>query len=270
MLRDACEATTNHSTHEVHTMELLLESALLIGFFILNPLYGWWSFPRWQRALAEGRTSRFSVYKEVLITQWTATAGLALLWWMAGRNVGALGLGFEDTSGAWLAVIVAVLGTAAMAVQVLAVRSSASLRQQVLSQLESVVSMTPHTRRELGWFAAVSVTAGICEELLYRGFLFWWLGAEMGLGTVGAAVISTVAFGLAHAYQGWGGVFKTGIIGGAMMGLRLLAGSIWPGVVLHAVVDLLGGYAAYSALTLGGDDDHEAAVPSGEGRLAGV
>ncbi len=41
--------------------------------------------------------------------------------------------------------------------------------------------LLPHSRDELRWFTALSVTAGVCEELLYRGFLFWVLKAYVGV-----------------------------------------------------------------------------------------
>ena len=40
-------------------------------------------------------------------------------------------------------------------------------------------------------------TAGICEELLFRGYLVWVLKAWIGLGA--AAGVIMVIFGLAHA-----------------------------------------------------------------------
>ena len=56
-----------------------------------------------------------------------------------------------------------------------------------------------------------------------------------------AALLSSLAFGLAHAYQGPKGVLKTGLFGLAAAGLYLLIGSIWLLIVLHAVVDLVSG-----------------------------
>ncbi|MEM1178774.1 MAG: CPBP family intramembrane glutamic endopeptidase [Acidobacteriota bacterium] len=121
------------------------------------------------------------------------------------------------------------------------------LQAAVRSQLGAVESVMPRSRRELRWFFGVSITAGVCEEVLYRGFLVAALTPALGLP--GAAVASTAAFGYAHIYQdGAVGFVRTGLVGAGLMGLTLMAGSIWPAVLLYAVVDIAGGYAGYYSL----------------------
>ena len=56
-----------------------------------------------------------------------------------------------------------------------------------------------------------------------------------------AALLSSLAFGLGHAYQGPKGTLQTGLFGLAMAGLYLLTGSIWLSMVLHAVIDMVSG-----------------------------
>lgn len=245
-------------------MALLLEIILLLSFFVIYPLYGRMTFARVRQELERGSLSRLEVFREVLLVQWLATALLAALWWLTERQAAALGLVFEGGSKAWLAWALVTVPVAFTAMQALWVGRRAELRRSVREQLESVRPMMPHNRRELSWFFAVSVTAGICEEVLYRGFLLWWLATPMDLGLVWAAILSTIAFGLAHAYQGVAGMVKTGALGGVMVGLRILAGSIWPVVVLHALLDILGGIMAHAVLTAPQDDDSE---PTRQGHL---
>ena len=64
--------------------------------------------------------------------------------------------------------------------------------------------LLPRTGEERGWFAAVAVTAGCCEELLYRGVLIAFGTGVLGLGVWPAAAIAVVVFGAAHLYQGAG------------------------------------------------------------------
>ncbi len=52
-----------------------------------------------------------------------------------------------------------------------------------------------------------------------------------------AALLSSLVFGLGHAYQGPKGVLKTGLFGLAIAGLCLLTGSIWLLIVLHREQD---------------------------------
>ena len=123
--------------------------------------------------------------------------------------------------------------------------AQASLRKQIESQ-PNVRMILPVTVREAREFRAVAITAGICEEVLSRGYLLWYL-QSLGLGR-GAVVVAIVAFGLAHAFQGIRGIVGTGITGAVFMGLYLLTGSIVAPIVLHATVDLANGVMAYRAL----------------------
>jgi len=63
-----------------------------------------------------------------------------------------------------------------------------------------------------------------------------------------AALVSTVGFGLAHAYQGLSQLPKITLVGGVFAGLYLLSGSIWLPMLLHAAVDILQGRLAYEAI----------------------
>lgn len=119
----------------------------------------------------------------------------------------------------------------------------------------------PNTGAERAAFALLSLSAGVCEEVLYRGFLIRLLHeGALALPVGGALAISSLLFGLGHAYQGWKGMLST-TIGGLALGLVfLLSGSLIPGVILHALMDLQVAYvlrplsgSATSAIPVQGD-----------------
>jgi membrane protease YdiL (CAAX protease family) len=118
----------------------------------------------------------------------------------------------------------------------------ASLRQQ-LGTLSAVI---PHTRTEMHWFCGVSLTAGFCEEFLYRGY-FVWVFAPW-LGWWGAAALSLLFFAVGHIYQGWKGVLHTGVVGAFFTLVVAIFDSLWPAIALHALVDVSGGIMAWLAL----------------------
>ena len=109
-----------------------------------------------------------------------------------------------------------------------------------------VDAMLPHNGREEAWFKTLSVTAGVCEEVIYRGFLMAYFTAVTN--TVAAVIGSSLVFGLAHAYQGGRGLLKAAIVGALMAGLYLLTGSLWVPMVVHAAMDL--GIAAARRISL--------------------
>ena len=106
-----------------------------------------------------------------------------------------------------------------------------------------VVALLPHNRAEWRGFLALSLTAGVCEELLVRGFLIWFIASWTGPWI--ALVLSSVLFGLAHGYQGPGGIVKTGVVGLVMGAVYLGTHSLLPGMVLHALLDAGSGTAGW-------------------------
>jgi membrane protease YdiL (CAAX protease family) len=104
----------------------------------------------------------------------------------------------------------------------------------------------PQNGNELARFYGLSITAGIVEEILWRGFLIWYLSQFMPLWA--AAVVSTVGFGLGHAYQGFAHLPQLTAVGAAFAGLYLLTGSVWLPMILHTAVDILQGRMAYDVM----------------------
>ena len=104
------------------------------------------------------------------------------------------------------------------------------------------LKITPRTRSELAVFLGVAVTAGVWEELLYRGFLMWFL---LPAGVAAAVIGSSLIFGLGHAYQGGRGILVTAAVGLVFAIAYALTTSLWWLMLAHALVDIYGGIAAY-------------------------
>lgn len=98
-------------------------------------------------------------------------------------------------------------------------------------------ALLPRTRRERAAFAVLSGAAGVGEELAYRGYVIAVLGSVMG--TVGTAAVSSLVFGVLHAYQGALGVARTAVLGGILAWGLLASGSLWPAMAAHALLDVL-------------------------------
>ncbi len=211
------------------------------------PLLGLWDMARLRRWLAAGRPdARLAMYRETIIMEWGVVAVL-LGWWLAlGRPLAPLGLLPRAEGWQWLAVGTGLALAAGMIWQWLAVvRNPASLAE-VRAKAGDLEAITPRGATERRAFDRVSLTAGICEEVLYRGILLALLTGW--LGTWPAVVLSALAFGLAHAYQGPTGIAKTAGVGLVMALLTVLSGSIFPAVVLHVVIDVSSGRMMSAAL----------------------
>jgi membrane protease YdiL (CAAX protease family) len=97
----------------------------------------------------------------------------------------------------------------------------------------------PTTAGERALWILLSLTAGVCEEVAYRGFLIRFLHeGGLALPLAAALTVSSVLFGLGHLYQGLRGVVSSTIAGVAFGLLFLLTGSLIPGIILHALIDM--------------------------------
>ena len=114
--------------------------------------------------------------------------------------------------------------------------------QQLNNALDRVRRMLPKTPTERAVWIVVSLTAGICEEVLYRGWLLSLFAATLRSVWLGL-LISSVIFGFAHTYQLRNGILGTGVLGAIFGLLFVFSGSLIPGQVLHAVIDLNNGLA---------------------------
>lgn len=103
----------------------------------------------------------------------------------------------------------------------------------------------------LGMLAISWSSAAVGEELLFRGFLQTRLQTLLGTGKgagLAAALLQALLFGLAHAYQGLGGIIVTGCVG-LVFGLaywRLRC--LWPVMLAHGLVDTLSMLALYAGV----------------------
>jgi membrane protease YdiL (CAAX protease family) len=103
--------------------------------------------------------------------------------------------------------------------------------------------MLPHGGIELTSWIALSVTAGICEETIFRGYLQRQFMALTKSAPAGI-LLSAATFGAAHAYQGFRMVILIALYG-AMFGiLAYWRGSVRPGMITHAWQDSFNGVLA--------------------------
>jgi len=92
---------------------------------------------------------------------------------------------------------------------------------------------------------AVAWTLAACgEEFVYRGYLLTRLARALGgapRAWLGALTVTSVLFGVGHAYQGLSGMITAGL-GGLAFGLLYMATgrNLWVSVVAHGTMDTVG------------------------------
>lgn len=218
---------------------LALQTALVVYLVLGEPFWGKYKYAELSFKAPGDPGARSRFYRWILLLEWSLVGLVALSFWLERRPVLAtLGLraGVPFSRDMLIGLGGGILGF--LAVMFLAVRYFRHLQEHHARRLEALGPMIPTTGWERFQFALVSLTAGFCEEVLFRGFLFFYI-ASLVPGVLDWALVaaSGVIFGLAHLYQGWTGVFTTGLLG-ALFGWMFLGGNLWGPIILHAVIDL--------------------------------
>lgn len=220
---------------------------ILFAILLLIPLierYVTW--PRLLARLASGEEDvRLHFYRAAIFSQWLLAAYLLAIWirrpwhWLllAASSPLRLGLGFA------VAVAIAAL---LRAQRVRALRSQSAL-DRARRQLQYAAPLLPRTAVENRLFHAVSITAGICEELLFRGFLYWYLA--VWTGPWAAVLLSSLIFGMGHIYLGVAHVPKATLAGLFFACVALASGALWPAMIIHAALDWNSGEIGFAVFS---------------------
>jgi len=218
----------------------------LVG--VVFPAYGYFFLYRKLRDApeAEEASARRYVYISIIVAQWLMVAGLVLV---AGRHhLSAADLGQHLLHPRRiLAVTVCLLA----ALGIMAAQNLRQLRrtapEELAAQLGRARKFFPVGKVDLIAWVAVSLTAGVCEEILFRGWMVNFLGAATGSIWIGLA-LSSLWFGLGHAYQGHKGILVTGLVGLVFGLVYVGSGSLVPGQILHTLIDIVNGFIGASLL----------------------
>ncbi len=226
----------------------LIDHLFIVLLFLIQPVYGWFAF---RRVVADAQVGepvdRLRLYRETAAIEWIALAALLGSWWLLSRDVAALGLVAPGGSGFWWSLLATSLVIAVMLYSARGIRSiSEEQRQRYVGQFGDIGLFLPVTRSELRGFYGLSFTAGVVEEVVFRGFVLWYLTAFMPMWA--AVLLSSVAFGLGHSYQGPQGIWRTAAVGAALAVLFIACGSIWLPIIAHILFDMIQGAQAHEIL----------------------
>lgn len=243
-------------------MPSLADHLFVLLFAVVYPIIAAIRYPREKREMqanTPGRRQR--TYRRALISQWALFFVAIGIWIFRERWPGRLGF---SPFVYWMPTAVGVLLAAGLLgllsfAQRKALRS-AELHRMVREQIERDIPFLPTNSLELRAFLPLAVTAGVCEETLWRGYLIWYLtGAAVLLGLAQdegdapalalAVAVSSLGFGAAHLYAGPRYAIQAGVVGLLAAGLYVYTGALWAPILLHAAIDVNAGYFARRVFT---------------------
>jgi uncharacterized protein len=230
------------------TLAAMVSSPMPLDFWLIFLVLGlvipWRGYARMRELMALPEVTsrdRVKMYMATILFQWILTALVA--WRAFARGLSLRELGVHGAASVSL-LAVTFIGAALIAAAHWAnVRRMARSEHPNLERLRELASrLFPRSTSELTLFVLLSITAGICEEFLFRGFVMAAL-FRVGLATWLAVLLSSAMFGVAHLYQGKGGSLGTGVLGTLFALVRIANDSLLPAVVWHTALDIVAGIA---------------------------
>lgn len=218
----------------------VVDHALIALTALLALTDAWWYWPRIMRALGDRVPgTRMRVYRNIIVVEWAFTAAV-VAWWIVQHRAWA---GLHVGPGRPVATAVGALfvaGYFALALfQIRAVIANPERLVRFAARQAKTDPLAPRTTGERRLFVAVALTAGVCEEFFHRGFALWYF--TQLAGPVAGFALSAMLFGLVHLYLGRTHAVRTALLG-VVFGLLVVGtGSLWPAIVLHVGMDLIGG-----------------------------
>ena len=211
----------------------LLGGAVVLYMAVIAPGVGATRYRRLLERIGGGEVGareQFYVRSSVSKCLLTAAAGI----WL-GLAPWTLPFNFASASTSstvhWLLAVTLLIG-----ISVVIFRRTGDRQLRFL--LKTAGGIIPRTRRERHLFQGVCVVAGVTEEVICRWFMMSYLMGTLNLDLWGSVALSSVLFGLAHIYQGIGGVLLTGAMGAGFACIWLSTGTLLTAIVLHSLVDL--------------------------------
>jgi membrane protease YdiL (CAAX protease family) len=208
-----------------HTAALLGMIAGLVG--LSTRLHG---------AAHSGESHRLAGYLVIAAFEWTMAAWIVTGWRMQGKTILHLLGEFSARPRTIIRDCGLAVGFLALANVILGL-----VRHLVAgAPTDSLRNLLPHTALETAAFLGLTVTAGFCEELIYRGYLQRQFTAWTGSVAIGLA-LQGIVFGVSHAYQGFGMVLVIAVYGCLFGLLAAWRRSLRPGMIAHLLQDAVGG-----------------------------
>lgn len=209
---------------------------LLAAYTVLGePLLRTNFYRNLKKQLSIDPTARVLFYRTQVLWEWSWVVVLAVILIPIPEPLAWIGLTLPNPIG-WIITAALLVG---IGLSVVLLRRNPGAMEAMQRNLEASAILLPATEVERKWYAIAAVTAGICEELLYRGFLIGYiLTTFSGLNWILVAIISGIVYGLSRAYQGFRGISQTALTGFSFAVIYGLSGSLIPAMIFHILAEL--------------------------------
>ncbi|MFK2825310.1 CPBP family intramembrane metalloprotease [Bacillus sp. B190/17] len=232
---------------------------LEIGFWIIiiftllyEPVIGYFDFQRFKKNVRLKEDVRIKYYINTMVGLWIPTIFILLIiiftdltLKQVGVNMPAINTNVLGSAVTYVGFGIALLYFLIILYYAIGYHVSEKIRSQLTKAKEQELrniefsAILPISKKEKKLWNYVSFTAGVTEEIIYRGFLIFALAYLFPSVSIWAVIlISSLLFGLAHTYQGAvKGVLRTAVVGCLFAILYIGLGSILPLIAFHFLID---------------------------------
>lgn len=191
--------------------------------------------------------TKIAMYYGNSMMLWIPTLIVLALWWLLGRDL--IDLGFHWPMAALSDMAMGLLGLFILlySLDVVSEIYTPEKRHKTQQHWIKHTPFLPSNIREVSHFMVLAITAGITEEIIFRAYFMKYVWALLG-ESLAAQVISVLlpaaVFAIVHLYQGKKTVLKILVMACLFGMVYLLTQSLWYLIVLHILVDVIGGLLA--------------------------
>jgi len=218
-------------------VDIVMLAIIVIGL----PLEGLLTVKNTRARLRSGAPGvRVKHYTSTIMLLWGISLPILVMWAVSERGWDALGFKIQTGMMPLIGWVLAALMTAFFIYQFVLVSASAKVRQQFRDGLlkdDVMAGFMPNTADERHLFNLLAITAGITEEIIFRGYLIWAFSLFLPLWA--AALASLLVFTILHSYQGAKNLPAIFVVSALVTLIFVLSGSIWPAIAVHVFVDIL-------------------------------
>ena len=221
---------------------------LLIILTIIYPISGSKDVKKLKKSIADGGTNKkVKFYHETIFLSWIPTLLIFLLIPISDVSLADIGLKWIqiDTSSLYKWVVIPVIGLYLFHLfqniySIIVFKTNKEKRSKVAKDIPYEFRwFLPITKKEKRAWSYVSISAGITEEIIYRGYFFFALEIIFPvLNLISILFITTLIFGIGHIYLGKE-VIKPALLG-LVFGIYYIAfASVIPIIIIHIAQDLV-------------------------------
>lgn len=191
--------------------------------------------------------TKIAMYYGNSLALWLPTLAILVAWFLLGRNLIDLGFHWPIADFSTLSWGLIGLFVVLYSADVLSEVYTPEKRAKTQAHWIKHTPFLPANFREFSHFNILAITAGITEEIIFRAYFMQYLWSVLGdsfLAQVSSVLLPAFVFAAVHIYQGKKAVLKIVVMAILFGWIYLLTQSLWMLVVLHILVDVIGGALA--------------------------